>query len=220
VSAPLASEHWKTRNMEAMHTLYRQVSSVSLFIGLFLFMCVWINRYDFLSFLSPEKQLDFLPGIWVFLALMCGRILDMYFGLNGSILVSSKKYKYDIVFTSILIVTVILLNLWLIPIWGIVGAAISTACAYFGYNIIRLIFVWYHFGLHPFAKSQFMVMALFALNVLLFEFIPFDFGGALLNIFVKTAVFCALFAAPVYFFRIEPEIIRYVDKVRLKLLGR
>lgn len=213
VSAPLVSEHWKTRDMTAMRKLYSQVSSVSLFIALFLFMCVWINRFDFISFLSPEKQVDFLPGIAVFLALMCGRVLDMYFGLNGSILVSSKKYKYDILFTSILIVVVILLNLWFIPIWGITGAAVSTAIAYFGYNMARLIFVWYHYNLHPFAKGQLLVMILFAGNVLLFERLPIDLGSAVLNIIVKTAAFGILFALPVYVFRIEPEIVNYVNKV-------
>ena len=220
VSAPLVSEHWKTRNMKEMGKLYRQVSSVSLFIGLFLFMCVWVNRLDFLSFLSPEKQSDFLPGIYVFLALMCGRMLDMYFGLNGSILVSSKKYKYDILFTSVLILVVILLNLWLIPIWGIVGAAISTACAYFGYNVIRLIFVWYHYKLHPFSKSQLLVLIIFVFNVMIFEWLPMDIGNAWLNIASKTALFGLLFPLPVYFLNVEPEIVTYVDKVKAKIFGK
>ena len=62
VSSPLISEHWKNRDFSGMKLLYRQVSSVSLVIGLGLFICTWVNIDFLFSFLKPE----FSEGIWVF----------------------------------------------------------------------------------------------------------------------------------------------------------
>ena len=210
VSAPLVSVHWKEREMEKMKKLYQQVSSVSLFIGLFCFMGVWVSREEIFSLLPEEFQ----PGVYIFLFLMMGRMLDMYFGLNGTILVTSKKYKYDVLFTGLLIVMVIVLNLYLIPIWGVIGAAISTCSAYFGYNILRMLFVWYHYRLHPFVLSQFLIMGVFTAEIVAFEFVPFDLGGVWLNMGVKTLLVVLAFPVLVYILRIEPETVNYVDKVR------
>jgi len=210
VSVPIVAGHWKTKNMVEMDRIYKQVSSVSLFIGLFLFMAVWVNRFELFSFLKPE----FAPGIYVFLALMCGRLLDMYFGLNGSILVTSKKYKYDMIFTSLLIIAVLLLNLVFIPKWEMVGAAISTSIAYFGYNIARLIFVWYNYKIHPFTRSQLAVFVVFAANVALFHFLPIDVNNVWGNMVLKMTMLTVLFALPIYAFRLEPEVVNYANKVK------
>ena len=88
--------------MTKMNELYQKVSSVSLFIALTLFLLIWININDIFSFLPNE----YTSGIYVFLFLMIGKVIDMYFGLNGTIFFTSKKYKYDIIFTLSLIIIV------------------------------------------------------------------------------------------------------------------
>src|SRR5690606_26971060 len=119
ISSPLVADYWKHREMDKMKELYTKFSSVSLLIGLASFMWIWMNIEFLFSFLPADKQAEFQPGIWVFFFLMMGRLLDMFFGLNGAIFSTSKKFKYDIVFTLILIVGVYGLNLLFIPYWGI-----------------------------------------------------------------------------------------------------
>ena len=147
--------------MIAMEDIYKKVSSVSLVIGLGSFMILWLNIDYLFSFLKSEFQ----DGIWVFFFLMMGRLLDMFFGLNGSIFATSKKYKYDLAFTIVLILSVFALNLYLIPIYGIIGAAISTGCALVFYNLGRLLFVYFVFKLNPFSLRQLPII-LIALGVL------------------------------------------------------
>ena len=131
VSSPIVAEHWKNRDMVSMGDLYKRVSSVTLFIGLFIFLGTWASIDEIFSLLPKE----YATGIPVFLMLMIGRIVDMYMGLNGTILVTSKKYRYDIIFTGSLILLVYALNVIYIPIWGITGAALSTTIAYFMENL-------------------------------------------------------------------------------------
>ena len=208
VSSPLISEHWKNRNFSGMKLLYRQVSSVSLVIGLGLFICVWVNIDFLFSFLKPE----FSDGIWVFFFLMMGRLLDMYFGLNGHIFTSSKKYKYDLIFTLSLIGVVYFLNLYLIPIYGIIGAAISTAVALILYNLGRLLFVYFTYSIHPFTWKQFLIINLGVLSIILVINIPTFDLNIWIQFILKTFVTGFIFFGTILLFDLEPETKSYLRK--------
>jgi O-antigen/teichoic acid export membrane protein len=208
LTGPLVAQYWKDRDMKKMDVLYKKSSSVLLVISLYLFMLIWINRIEIFSTLKPE----FMQGIPVFLFIMIGRITDMYFGINGTIFTTSKKYKYDLVFTLFLLVIVYSLNYWLIPIYGITGAAISTGLAFVIYNAGRLLFVYFSYNLHPFTISQMKVIALFALNVVLFEFMPTIFNHRLLDVVFNSTLFSATFILVIFALNLEPEIKNYTKK--------
>ena len=216
VSVPIVSDLWKERNMVEMSKLYKKFSSVNLVISLTMFMFIWICREELFHFLPQE----FHEGIWVFLFLMIGRLTDMYFGLNGIILSMSKKYQYDIIFTAALIFIVWGLNKVLIPIYGISGSAIATCTAYVAYNIGRIIFVYSSYKIHPFERSQLFVLALFGGVVAFFELTPLPYFGDVLSILMKWTIFTIVFIAPIYFLKLEPEIVRYVDNGAMFLKGR
>jgi len=173
----------------------------------------WINRVEFFHFLPEE----FAVGVHVFLILMIGRLVDMYCGINGIIFVTSKKYRYDLLFTVILVISVIGLNLVLIPIYGIYGAAISTTSAYILYNTCRLLFVYFVYKIHPFRLSQFKIMLVFALSLLILEQMPIFFGIELISIAVKSILVVILFVLPIYLFKLDKDVVGYMKKL-LKML--
>jgi len=206
ISSPLVAKYWKSKDMVAMEDIYKKVSSVSLVIGLGTFLLIWLNIEYLFSFLKSE----FKDGIWVFFFLMMGRLLDMFFGLNGSIFATSKKYKYDLIFTILLVLSVFALNVYLIPIYGIIGAAISTGCALVFYNIGRLLFVYFVFKLNPFTMRQVPIIMM-AIGVF---FLGDRFSGLFENgiiqlLFQSTLVF-GLFFVPIFLFNLEPESKAYI----------
>jgi len=206
VSVPLVAEHWKQREMDKMEILYKKFSSVSLVIGFGFFLLIWLNIQPLFSFLPN----DFEEGIWVFFYLMMGKLVDMYCGLNGSILVTSKKYSYDVYFTLLLIGVVFILNLFLIPDYGAIGAAISTLIAMIIYNVVRIIFVAYHFRLHPFTKEQFYVIALGILTMVIGYYTLDLSDNRLIQLIIQTAVTVLCFFTPIYVFTLEPESVGYI----------
>ena len=141
ITSPFIPVYWKERKMREMEVLYKDVSSINLVIGCTLFLLVWVSRVDIFSLLPK----DFQPGIWVFLFLMSGRLVDMYMGINSTILLTSKKYKVDIIFTVILLIQAFVLNSLLIPKYGIIGAAIATMAAVAVYNLLRMYYFWYEY---------------------------------------------------------------------------
>ena len=216
VSAPLISEYWKRNDIGAIDSVYKRISSISLVIGMFGFLIVWINIYEIFKFL-PDS---FEDGIYIFFFLMLGKVIDAYFGLNGTIVVTSKKFKYDIVFTLILIVLVVLLNVLFIPLWGTIGAAISTSIAYVVYNLLRMIFIWYQYDLKPFTSHQLKVVVLGTFSLLLFYLIPINVGVDWLNILVRSIILIVLFAIAFSYFKIEPEIVKYINKLSFSLKNK
>ena len=216
ISSPLVAEYWKTKDMIAMEDIYKKVSSVSLVLGLGTFLLVWLNIDFLFSFLKNE----FREGIWVFFFLMMGRLLDMFFGLNGSIFATSKKFKYDLIFTLVLITSVFMLNIYLIPIYGIAGAAISTGAALVFYNIGRLLFVYFAFRLNPFTMRQIPII-LIALGVLYFGDLSSDlFGSGLKQFCFQIILVFGFFFAPIVLFNLEPESKAYMRNGLAYLKGK
>ncbi len=199
-----------------MNKSYKQFSSVSLYIILFLFSIVWINRTEIFSILPDTYK----TGISVFGIIMIGRIVDLYFGLNTLILSSSKKYRIDLIFTGILFVGVFFLNLLLIPIYGIDGAAISTTIVTLIYSFSRVGYVYWMFKLHPFEKSQFALMAIFAIGLITLSYIPSKNTFDILWMVMKTTSLIVLTVIPIFVLKIEPNTNDYIVKIlnRLKIV--
>ncbi len=213
IATPFVPVYWKEQKMKEMEKLYKDVSSMNLIIGSALFLIVWVSRVDVFSILPDEFQ----PGIWVFLFLMSGRLFDMYMGINSIILLTSKKFKVDILFTLILLFLVFGLNWILIPIYGIIGAAISTMIALVMYNLLRMLYVWYIYKIHPFKLNHSIIIALLFSTLLITEYIPAISDHFLLNGFIQTLEVLVLFVLPIVYFKLEPQLNDYINKVLVKL---
>lgn len=214
VSSPLVPQYWKEKDMSKMQDLYKKVSSISIIIALYMFLLVWGSRYELFGLLPDDK---FQPGIWVsegitvFLLLMMGKLFDMYFGLNGMIFITSKKYKYDIIFTVVLIFLVFLLNSLLIPIYGMSGAAFSTGFAFLIYNVGRLLFVYFTYKIHPFHLNQLKIIILSVVVLLGMEYLPVIFSNPFVEILLNSALITIFFVGTIYVMKLEPEINSYVE---------
>ena len=123
----------------------------------------------------------------------------------------SKKYKYDILFTIFLIGVVYAFNLYLIPIYGMVGAAMSTGLVFVVYNIGRVIFVWNIFKIHPFTKNQFSIIFLAIATLILGYCISDIFPNLWLRLIVNTSLFIISFIFPIYFFNLEPDTKNFIQ---------
>ena len=208
ITSPLIPLYWREKNLIKMKEIYTKVSTISLIIGLFMFSLVWLSRNEIFAFLPNE----YLQGIWVFLFLMIGRVFDMYSGLNAIIFITSKKYKYDLIFTLSLPLLVFFLNNWLIPLYGITGAAISTGLGLVLSNLGRMIFVFFSFKLHPLNLNQLWIFLIFVITFIILEFVALLQFDYIFKIFVNSFCISILFLGSIYLLKLEPEINNYVKK--------
>jgi O-antigen/teichoic acid export membrane protein len=213
ISAPFIPKYWKERNMERMQSMYTRVTSIGFFVTFLLFSIVWLNIDYVLSYLPAV----YASGKYMFLFLMIGRLFDSVGGVNGDILLTSKKYKWEVLITIPLIVLTIALNVVFIPIYGGVGAALATSMVYFCYNTIRLLINFFTFNLHPFTWS-FVIMAGMGAGMLAVGVYMPSLDNIILDIVVRLLIPVLLFMLPVLGLKLIPEINEFIGQVYKKIL--
>lgn len=200
-----------------MQALYKKTSSISLIIALYTFVVVWVN-IDIIFSILPKV---YGSGAMVFLLLMAGKLVDIFFGLNGTIFITSKKYRIDIFLTVFLLISVYVLNLYLLPSLGLIGAAISTSIAILFYNIARLIMVWVWYKMHPFEWNQLIVILIGALIIIGYYWVPNNYVPNKFVVFgINSVVITAVYFGIILKLKLNEELDKYFQKIQVKFLGK
>ncbi|AUD01356.1 lipopolysaccharide biosynthesis protein [Spirosoma pollinicola] len=154
VSGTLIAESWKINDLENIAKIYRKSCLNQLIAGCLVFVGVAANLSSVFRFLPPSYE----AGYYVILWLGLGKLIDMGTGVNGTILNTSRYYTYDSLFFVALVFITIGANLYLIPRFGINGAAIGAALATMLYNLSRTLFVGFAFKMQPFTWRNIAVI--------------------------------------------------------------
>jgi O-antigen/teichoic acid export membrane protein len=101
---------------------------------------------------------DFEPG-WIILVIgTIGQMCNAAVGSSGSMLYMTGHHRQLIWIQSGVALIIVLLNLLLVPKWGIVGAIVASAIANMAVNICYLIGVKRTLGLFPYDTSYFRLL--------------------------------------------------------------
>jgi len=146
VSMPLVADYFKTNRLKEIENLYKRISINQIVIGLLLLIGIWANLPNLFKILPK----NYYSGALVIVTIALAKLFDMATGINGGIIVTSKYFKFDLISNIFLIIISIITNYYLIPIYGIFGAALATAISLILYNIMRFIFVWIKLKMQPF----------------------------------------------------------------------
>ncbi len=214
IAHPLLPRFWKERNMTAMAELYSKTTLTDMIFGGFLFLLLWINIFSIFRFMPKE----YYSAKYVFLLLAIARYVDMATGINGYIILTSKKYRFDLWCMLFLIALTIVLNLVFIPKYNILGSAIATLISISLYNILRVIFVWYFYRMQPFTKNCLWVFIITIAVWIIAAQLP-DIHDKYLDIAIKSTLLAILYFVPVLLFKLSGDVNRLVYSVtKLKYL--
>jgi len=205
---PVTADAFKNDDKEKLDYLYKSSCSNQLFIGSVVFMLVWINFDSFFTIVHPA----FLVAKTAFLILSIARLFDMATGINGLLIINSKYYRYDLVFTTLLIGLTIICNQLFIPKYGLIGAATATAGSIILYNIVKYIFVWSKLQLQPFNIETLKIVLTITFIFTITYFLP-DSGSLVFDMFYKTLVVSLLYLFSLIYLKINPEIFKLVLSV-------
>lgn len=201
ITYPLTAELMNSKDWPALKKLY-QKSSLTLFIvsGL-LFLLIMLNLSDLYEMLPDAYRNGFMIVFWIGLA----KLYDAILGNNNSILYNSEYYRTVLVMGVVLALMTILFNLWLIPKYGLDGAAIASFSAFFIYNTAKLIFVRLKFKIIPYTAETFKVLSLLLLIGSLFYFLQFSFHP-IVNIALKSVLMVVMYVGVLYRFKISEDV--------------
>ncbi len=208
ITYPLTAELLNSGNIFELERLYKK-TSLTLFIASgILFLLIVLNLDDLFQLL-PEPYRE---GFAVVFLIGLAKVFDSLLGNINSILYNSKYYKTILLLGVFLALTTILLNLWLIPLLGIEGAALASFIAIFLFNCIKMAVVKVKFGLLPFAKGTFKILATLVLMGFLFWQLRFPFHP-IFNIVLKSSIMVLMYLGILYRFDISEDVTGLIAKV-------
>lgn len=208
ITHPLTAQLLNDNNTIELKSLYKK-SSLNLVIvsGLiFIFIIININE---LYTLLPE---GYDKAIFVVVIISIVKLVDNLLGNNNAILFNSDYYRVILIFGVLIVCVAIVLNLILIPEYGIKGAAIATFLSLILYSFLKIWYVNLKFKIHPFSYQTFYTLIL--LTILCFGFYYWEFQfHPVLNIGLKSVIAGSLYCFAVYKFNLSEDISTLLNKI-------
>lgn len=127
IVAPISAKLFQSNSKEELEKLFKNSVNVSIITATVLFLGVWVNIGILLDFLPAEysecKDIFFIYGI--------AQVFGSYGAISSILLINSKIFKINMQINIVYAILMISLNMLLIPIWEIEGAAIATGISLF-----------------------------------------------------------------------------------------
>ena len=172
VAFPRVALWWQSDDRKSIDRLYGDSSSGLLFWSGILYVGFYLSTPIFVAFLGDK----YLQIGAVFAVFGFGRMIEMATSINRGILRNSPVYKFETFFSIIFMITMVVLDLILIPFFenaspgtGAIGAAWGSAGAFLLFNGLVSYTLYRKYGMSPFRKNQFIILMIWAAS---FVFIP------------------------------------------------
>ena len=209
ITGPMIAHYLEANNIEEVKTLYKKSSLNMTIIGLGLFLLVW-SVLPYMFEIMPNTEV-MKGGAYVVFFLGLSQVWDMMTGVNNEIIMYSKYYRFNLYLTLFLAVMNILLNLFLIPEYGITGAAMATCFSMFLFNLAKLLFIGIKFRIQPFSHVLIPVIAFGIAATFICRWLP-DTDQPWIDMFYKGAVFCLVYCLAILKFKLSAYINDWVVK--------
>ena len=201
IATPVLAGFIKEKKMAEIKSLYKRTSLNQIIAGSLLYIGIWANMHNLMYLLPPEYQ----GGKWIILVIGFAKLFDMATGINGGIILNSKHYRFDLYTTLFLVAVAITTNYILIPIYGILGAALATAISILFYNSIKLLFVWITFSMQPFRWNSLLVIAIACVCLALSFQLPY-LQNFFIDLMVRSTAITVVFIGSILLFNLSEDV--------------
>jgi O-antigen/teichoic acid export membrane protein len=135
----------------------------------------------------------------------------MLTGVNSQIINVSKHYPFEGITSSLLVIVAVSTNLWLIPIYGIVGAAAATAISLVLFNVSRYFFIYSKMGLQPFDIKTVKAIFVIGLGFGIGHLLP-HLENIYADIFYRSTIILGVISGLIIQLRISQDISKLFSK--------
>jgi O-antigen/teichoic acid export membrane protein len=208
IAVPVLADAWSRNDTALVQKVYSKTSINQLVAGGLVAAGLWANEVNLFAML-PESYAD---GRWVLLIVLIAKLIDVGFGVNGGVIHTSPHYRADMFFNLGLIGVAVLSNWFLIPQYGLAGAATATLISLFLFNMSRFLYIRALYGMVPFSLATLWAVALIAAVAALGHIMP-PMGSWALDVVIRSAVVLILYVPVVLWLRLSEDINAFVGRL-------
>ena len=150
-------------------------------------LLIWCNLGAVVGIIKNDYH-DVIP---VFSILLIGRFIDLSTGVNDTVLTITNYYKFNVYLSAVLVAVLYLLIRYLVPTYGITGAAWATTITLIIFNIAKYLFVWAKLDMQPYSGKTAVILISGACAFATGYFLP-HFFSQLHHIYLHTFADVAL----------------------------
>ena len=174
IASPQLARAIKEQNTDECSHLIQQVTGTMLLVGGFILLAIWIN-IDLIFYILPNGT-TYSVARYVVLFLGLSQLILATFTICLTALNYSRFYAFGLLLSLILTGSVLLLNHYLIPLYGINGAALSNLISYalYGLLIVATLVPLCRLKIvnRRWAYTLLLIIAMFAVNAIWCRYIP------------------------------------------------
>jgi len=212
ILAPVVADALNKKHFKKLKSLYKKSSTNLVLVASLFFLLIILNLDDFYNMLNQE---GYSIGIPIVIIVSFAKLYTMSTGCVNNIISNSKYYYYTFWFSIFSSVLAVILNIYLIKIYGIVGAAYATLIVLILMNTLKIYLVYNKFKMHPYSKDTLKIALLSVLAFVIFSNLKLGFDP-IINIIVKSSLLFILFTLAAYIFKLSDDVNIFIDKFNKK----
>ena len=202
IFAPHVAELFGKKDHKNLEKLFKVLTKWIFYFSLFVFCYITIFKSEILRIYGDS----FATGTNALVILAFGQLINALTGSTGAMLLMSGKQKWEVLNSSSILVLNVVLNLVLIPKYGIDGAAIAHTVSISTINILKILETYKEFKMHPYSVNYLKGILTITLGSAIVYFIyqfllSYDLnyiillaiGGILLSLFTILGLFLLKF---------------------------
>ncbi|MDG2342777.1 MAG: oligosaccharide flippase family protein [Cytophagales bacterium] len=203
ISIPFISENIKNNKIKEIEKNYKEVSLHQMLIGILFFILVVTNLDNIFS-LIPNSN-EFIKGKDVVYIIGLSKLIIMFFSYNSELISLSKYYRFTVITIIILAFVSIILNLILIPKYGMIGAAYASLTSIAFYNIIKFIFIKLKMKISPFSINSFKVVLIGLLVFIISNYLIPSSDNPWIDILIKSLSSTSIYLILIYKIKVSEK---------------
>ncbi|MFN8116745.1 MAG: polysaccharide biosynthesis C-terminal domain-containing protein [Bacteroidia bacterium] len=214
ISHTKIADNFAKENYVEIEKIYKDSVKYLLIIGGLLFIGInTCTQYVYQIGHLPEIYLQCLKVVYI---VSIAALINVSTGINSAIMFYSNHYVLGTFLLIATLLITILLNVILIPLYGIYGAAIASASGSLIYNFSKFSFIYYKFKFQPYTLKSLLVLSVIFLVNFIGYMIPELSPNPIVNVLAKGTVVTILYIGAIYQFKISPDIFEMVKKKLIK----
>ena len=212
---PILTETYINKDKENFKSIYQITNKWILYINSLLLIIMLVFPREIINLLFGDS---YVSGAISMTVLAFGYYLSFSIKTAESIILTLKKTRLILLSSIIVIIVNILLNIYLIPLYNINGAAIATAISYILLGILGGIWAYKLTKINPFKKSYIKIIISMIATTILVYFIKTLTINLILLLIITTIIYSGILLILKSFEEDEIKILKIIlKKIRLKV---
>jgi O-antigen/teichoic acid export membrane protein len=216
IYAPLAAGLYQIKEMQRLSSIFKTTTRWVTYVTVPIFI--------FLVFSSKEIMMLFGNGYvetghMILIILSFGQLVNCMTGGVGYTLTMTGRQNLELANSIGLVLLSVALNIILIPRYGALGAAISSAISFALINLARLSEIYFMFKMIPFSQKMIKILAPVFISVLVLSIRQEDFS-AIARILSNMVAVMIIFALSFYMMKMTDEDKYLISALKKKMLGK